>query len=294
MLYLTKEQYLTIIEHAKLEYPKEACGIIAGKIVHGPQSMVYKQVDEPKGSTPNEAKGSIPVGVVTKVYKMTNISESPQTCYFMNPEEQLKVFKEIRQLGIEMLGIYHSHSTVSAYPSSRDVELAYYPEADYVIISLKNFDTPEVRAFKIIEGKIKEEKIVVRKNILFICIENSCRSQIAEAITNNFYWQTFCAYSAGSKPSGVVNPNAIDVMKELGVDISNQRSKGFEEVKDIEFDYIVTMGCGDECPVFIQRSSNVKRINWDIPDPKGKPIEFFRKVRDEIESKIREIIEKID
>lgn len=273
MLYLTKTQFNDIINHAKKEYPKECCGIVAGNVIQ--QSEVNSQQSK----------------VVTKVYRMTNVSENPETCYFMKPEEQLKVFKEMRQLGIEMLGIYHSHAYSPAYPSQRDCELAFYPEADYIIISLRDFSNPEVRAYKILEGKIVEEKIVIRKNILFVCVENSCRSQIAEAIVNNLYWQKFVAYSAGSKPSGVVNPNAIEVMKEIGIDISKQKSKGFDEVKDIEFDYVITMGCGDECPTFVQSSkSKVQRLNWDIPDPKDKPIEFFRKVRDDIHKKIKELM----
>ena len=134
MTYLTKEQYLDIVNHAKSEYPKEACGILAGV-----------------------------EGKISKVYKMVSTSESPETCYFMKPEEQLKVFKEMRQSGTEMLGIYHSHPQSFAYPSQRDCEMAFYPEADYVIISLKDINNPEVRAFKIIEGKINEERIEVEK-----------------------------------------------------------------------------------------------------------------------------------
>jgi len=137
MLYLTKEQFLDIVAHVKQEYPKEACGILAGK-----------------RTTNHELR-------ITKIYKMANISDNPETCYFMKPEEQLKVFKEIRQSGIEMLGIYHSHSSSLAYPSQRDCEMAFYPETDYVIISLKDYNNPEIRAFKIIEGKIKEEKIEI-------------------------------------------------------------------------------------------------------------------------------------
>lgn len=124
-----------------------------------------------------------------------------------------------------------------------------------------------------------------RIKILFACIENSCRSQIAEALVNHFYWQKFIAFSAGSKPSGQVNPLAIEVMKEKGVDIANAKSKGFAEFLDIQFDYVITMGCGDECPVYPAK----QKLDWQIPDPKDKSISFFRQVRDEIESKIREL-----
>lgn len=260
MLFLTKEELQEIIKHCQKEYPKEACGILAG----------------------NNGKAS-------KVYKMANTSDNPQTCYFMEPGEQLKIFKEMRRLNLEMLGIYHSHSETEAYPSQRDCEMAFYPEASYIIISLQNFDKPEMHAFKIVEGNIKEEKIKSRKNILFVCIENSCRSQLAEAIVNNRYWRKFAAYSAGSEPSGKVNPLAVEVMKEIGIDISEQKSKGFNQVGDLEFDYVITLGClpdgqtgGDECPIYPAR----QRRDWQIEDPKNKPIQFFRKVRDEIKRKI--------
>ena len=95
---------------------------------------------------------------------------------------------------------------------------------------------------------------MTRKNILFVCVENSCRSQIAEAIVNNFYWQQYIAYSAGSNPSGVVNLKAEEAMKEIGIDISGQNSKGFNHVKDIEFDYVITMGCGDICQFYSANS----------------------------------------
>ncbi|MCM8768049.1 MAG: Mov34/MPN/PAD-1 family protein [Candidatus Omnitrophica bacterium] len=260
MIYLTKEQFRDITQHAKDSYPKEACGILAGIN-----------------------------GKVEKVYKMTNISDNPESCYFMKPEEQLKVFKEMRKIQIEMIGIYHSHSNTPAYPSQRDCELAFYPEVDYVIISLKDFDCPEIRSFKIIEGKIKEEKIIIRKNILFIDLDNSFNSQIAEAIVNNFYWQKFYSYSAGLKPSGTINPFAVEVMKEIGIDITNQKSKGLAQIKNIEFDYIINLGCQDVNPNFIQNfSNNAQQLNWNISQLRIETIEFSRKVRDEIENKIKE------
>ena len=150
MIYLTMDNYQEIIEHCQKEYPKEVCGILAGK--------VYTE-DIRLSSAKDPVRRD---GIVTKLYKMINISESPETCYFMNPEEQLKIFKEMRNLGIKMLGIYHSHSRSSAYPSQRDCEMVFYPEASYIIVSLKDFNNPDVRAFKIIEGKIDEEKIDMR------------------------------------------------------------------------------------------------------------------------------------
>jgi arsenate reductase len=97
------------------------------------------------------------------------------------------------------------------------------------------------------------------------------------------------AFSAGSNPSGKVEEMAIQVMKEKGIDISGQRSKGFGDLKEKDFDYVVTLGCKDVCP-FVPAK---ERIEWDIPDPKGKPIEAYREIRDAIERKLRELIKNL-
>jgi len=94
------------------------------------------------------------------------------------------------------------------------------------------------------------------------------------------------AYSAGSKPSGKVNSDAIKVMQEIGIDISSNSSKGFNELPKETFDYVITMGCHDTCP-FIPAKKN---IEWTIEDPKDRDIEFFRKIRDEIGAKIKEFL----
>lgn len=123
-----------IFEHVKNEHPKEACGILAGK----------------------ENK-------ITRVYNMKNTSDNPATCYFMDSKEQLKVFKEIRQENLEMLAIYHSHTNTAAYPSKMDIDLAFYPDAFYVIISLADFEDPEIKFFKITDGNIIEEDIKITR-----------------------------------------------------------------------------------------------------------------------------------
>jgi proteasome lid subunit RPN8/RPN11 len=131
MIVISPGQKNEVIKHAKDSLPHEACGILAGKD-----------------------------GKVEKLYQMTNISDSPETYYFMDPREQFKVMKEIRNLGWEMLAIYHSHTGSEPYPSARDVELALYPEAVYIVISLRNMNLPEIKAFKILDGKITEVELV--------------------------------------------------------------------------------------------------------------------------------------
>lgn len=96
-------------------------------------------------------------------------------------------------------------------------------------------------------------------------------------------------FSCGSHPAGFVSREAIEGMKEKGIPISRHYSKGIEEIPLKEFDVVVTMGCGDYCP-----SVNAKkRVDWQIPDPIGRSPEFFRKVRDEIEGKVQELLKKI-
>lgn len=96
-------------------------------------------------------------------------------------------------------------------------------------------------------------------------------------------------YSAGSQPSGQVNPLAIEVMKEKGIDISNHQSKGFQDIPVKEFDYVVTMGCGDVCPY----CPGKYKLDWQIPDPKGQPIEYVREVRNIIEKEVEKLLNEI-
>jgi arsenate reductase len=112
---------------------------------------------------------------------------------------------------------------------------------------------------------------------------------MAEAFARFYSKDKIKAYSAGSKPAGKVDKLAIQVMKEKGIDISHQKSKGFEELPYKRFDIVVSMGCGEQCP-WIPAN---KRIEWDIPDPKGKLIEYFRKVRDEIEKEVITLLKNI-
>jgi len=143
--------------------------------------------------------------------------------------------------------------------------------------------------------------------VLFVCTENACRSQMAEGWARKLLpdWR---AFSAGSKPRGSVDPSAVAVMNEVGIDISGQSSKGFgaivmgydprsgDTIPDRsgsghvpvgpgKLDYVVTMGCADACPFVPAKQT----FGWDIPDPAGKDLDFYRKVRDLIRDKVKDL-----
>lgn len=127
-----------------------------------------------------------------------------------------------------------------------------------------------------------------KKRLLFVCVENSNRSQMAEAFARMFGGPGVEAYSAGSRPSGIVNPRAIEFMSELGYDLSTHTSKSLEQLPDIAFDVAVTMGCGDACPLV----RAARREDWQIPDPKHLPPDEFRAVRDLIQRKVQELLRR--
>jgi protein-tyrosine-phosphatase len=124
------------------------------------------------------------------------------------------------------------------------------------------------------------------KRVIFVCVENSNRSQMAEAFAHIYGGDRVRAFSAGSRPSGRVNPKAVEAMKEVGYDLTSHRSKGLEEFAGQGFDDAVTMGCGDECP-FIEAK---RRADWQIPDPKDMPPDQFREVRNLIGRKVQELL----
>ena len=128
-----------------------------------------------------------------------------------------------------------------------------------------------------------------KKKLLFVCVENSNRSQMSQAFAKILGGDKVEAYSAGSKPSGIVNPKAIASMAELGYDLSKHDSKSLDDIPDIEYDAVVTMGCGDACP-FVKAKH---RIDWQIPDPKHMPPDEFRQVRDYIKSQITTLLQTV-
>lgn len=132
MLTLKKELLTQVIEQCQKEFPNEACGILAGRD-----------------------------NIAEKVYPLINISDNPKLCYVIDSKEQLTIFKQLRNENLSVLAIFHSHIEVEAYPSKRDVELAFYPDSSYIIVSLARLRPPVTRSFKISEGKITEEEFKV-------------------------------------------------------------------------------------------------------------------------------------
>jgi protein-tyrosine-phosphatase len=124
------------------------------------------------------------------------------------------------------------------------------------------------------------------KRVIFVCVENSNRSQMAEAFARIHGAGRVEAFSAGSRPSGRINPKAVEAMGEVGYDLTTHASKGLDEFNGQEFDAAVTMGCGDECPLVRARL----RVEWNIPDPKELPPERFCEIRDMIEAKVKDVL----
>ena len=126
--------------------------------------------------------------------------------------------------------------------------------------------------------------------IVFICVENARRSQMAQGFAEALGQGEVEVYSAGSRPSSQIDPLVIEVMNEKEIALSGKRPKGLNELPPVEMDYLVTMGCEETCPAVLAK----KIIAWEIPDPKGKSIDVFREVRDLVENKVRTLLKEIE
>jgi arsenate reductase len=126
--------------------------------------------------------------------------------------------------------------------------------------------------------------------VLFVCVQNAGRSQIAEALFERSAAGRHEARSAGSRPAEHVHPEVVDVMRELGMDVSGRTPHGLERA-DLEWaDHVVTMGCGDECPVVPGK----RYEDWELPDPAGRPLAEVRAIRDEIAERVRSLVSELD
>jgi protein-tyrosine-phosphatase len=137
---------------------------------------------------------------------------------------------------------------------------------------------------------MRNPKIMKKKRIVFICVENARRSQMAQGFAEAFGQAKIEAYSAGSRPSSSIDPMVIEVMREKGIDLETKRPKGLNDLPPIEMDYLVTMGCEESCPAVLAK----KIIEWEIPDPKGKSMDDIRKIRDMLEAKVKMLLEEVE
>jgi arsenate reductase len=126
---------------------------------------------------------------------------------------------------------------------------------------------------------------MTKPSVLFVCVENSNRSQMAEAFAR-MHGDGVVAHSAGSRPSGRVNPRAVQFMAECGYDLSAHEPKSLDAFNGTPITFAITMGCGDYCPLVIAE----RREDWNIPDPKELPDDEFRRVRDLIEQKVKDLL----
>ena len=127
------------------------------------------------------------------------------------------------------------------------------------------------------------------KKVMCVCVENSCRSQMAEAFAKSYGAGVIDSCSSGSRPSGVVNEKAISAMADIGYDLKSHVSKSLDDIPQLEYDYVVTMGCGDECP-YVQAKV---REDWQIPDPKHMDKREFEAVRDTIKDEVVALMGKM-
>jgi len=130
----------------------------------------------------------------------------------------------------------------------------------------------------------------MKYNVLFLCVQNAGRSQMAEAFAREFGSHIMNPYSAGSNPASEINPIVKQCMEEIGIRILNKKPKGFSDLDVDVFDFVVNMGCGDTCPFYPSK----EYIDWNIPDPKDKPIEEVRIIRDIIKERVLDLIHYLE
>lgn len=128
----------------------------------------------------------------------------------------------------------------------------------------------------------------MKKRVLFVCVENANRSQMAEAFARIHGGDAVEALSAGSRPSGMINPKAVRFMAELGYDLTRHDSKSLDQVEG-EFDAVITMGCGDNCPWIPAK----RREDWGLPDPKHMDDAEYRVVREEISARVKALLDSL-
>ncbi len=157
--------------------------------------------------------------------------------------------------------------------------------ANFLPLLAERFARQRLHALARVEGKISDGK----PTVLFLCTHNAGRSQMALGFFTHFAGDDAVAWSGGSEPGDAINPSAVAVMAEVGIDITGEFPKPWTDEIVQAADVVITMGCGDACPIFPGK----RYENWDLPDPAGQDVDAVRPIRDDLEERVRRLLAEL-
>jgi arsenate reductase (thioredoxin) len=193
--------------------------------------------------------------------------------------------RSVEVLSEEFAGIF-SRETIEAYVEESIEQFANSRVEEFVPLMVERFSRQRLRALAQAEGKVTKEV----PEVLFVCVHNSGRSQMAAGLLDKLAEGKVHVRSAGSDPAHQLNPNAIEAMEEVGVDISKEFPKPLTDEVVRAADAVITMGCGDACPIYPGK----RYEDWDLEDPAGKDLETVRRIRDEIRGRVENLIAAVE
>jgi arsenate reductase len=192
--------------------------------------------------------------------------------------------RSVEVLAEEFAGIF-SRETIDAYVEESLNQFANARVEEFVPLMIERFSRQRLRALAQAEGKMTKEV----PEVLFVCVHNSGRSQMAAGLLDKLAEGWVHVRSAGSDPADQLNPNAVTAMEEVGVDISQEFPKPLTDEVVRAADAVITMGCGDACPIYPGK----RYEDWDLEDPVGKDLETVRGIRDEIRDRVEQLISTV-
>ncbi len=202
----------------------------------------------------------------------------------LDPATQRFVEKQVDDLAQEFRGIF-SRETVDRFVAESLEGLKQARLADYVPVLVHRFARERLRALAQAEGRIVKDV----PEVLFVCVQNAGRSQMAAGLMNLRAQGSVHVRSAGSDPADEINPAVAEAMAELGVDLGEEFPKPLTDEVVRAADAVVTMGCGDACPVYPGK----RYLDWELLDPAGRDLETVRAIRDEIDARVQALLAEL-
>jgi arsenate reductase len=193
--------------------------------------------------------------------------------------------RSIDLLAEEFSGVF-SRETIDAYVEESLEQFADARVDEFVPLMVERFSRQRLRALAQAEGKLTKEV----PEVLFVCVHNSGRSQMAAGLIDKLAKGRVHVRSAGSDPADQLNPNAVKAMDEVGIDISKEFPKPLTDEVVRAADAVITMGCGDACPIYPGK----RYEDWELEDPEGKDLATVRRIRDEIDARVRALLSELE